>query len=125
MAKEDLLAEAERLGIEGLDDSFTNKQIQKVIDEAKAAEETVDEPAVAEDEPEAEAVEVEAPVASEPVFEIRQFAPHAESLFGVGYHVLVGAQSAGCFPSGKITRDQARAGIERYLNMPIEQGKEG
>ena len=129
MAKEDLLREAEDLGIEGLDESFTNKQIKALIEKAQDAPESAPE---ASSEPEA-AVEgddteeevSEAPVASEPVFDVKQFRPHAEQVFGVGYHVLVGAQSAGCFPAGKLTKDQIRAGIDQYLNMPVETSKEG
>ena len=129
MAKEDLLREAEALGIEGLDESFTNKQIKAQIEKAQDASESAPDPS---DEPETAvegddtAEEVEgATVAPEPVFEIRQFRVYSEQVFGVGYHVLVGAQSAGCFPAGKVTKDQIRAGIDQYLNMPVEQGKEG
>lgn len=133
MAKADLIRDAEKLGIEGLDDSFTNKQIQNLIDEATAeASESDQEPSyepeaapVSEDSSEATEEVSEAPVASEPVFDIKQFRSYAEQVFGVGYHVLVGAQSAGCFPAGKLTKAQITAGIDQYLNMPVDQGKEG
>lgn len=126
MAKADLLAEAAELGIEFPGDEVpTNKQIQAAIDEAKAPEVVAEEP-----EPDApaeeEVVDEEVPEEpSEPVFSIGQLKPYAEQLFGVGYHVLVGAQTAGCFPSGKVTKAEVAAGIEQYLNTPVEQPKEG
>jgi hypothetical protein len=127
MAKEDLLREAAKLRIEGLDDTFTNKQIQRAIDEAPRASES---PQTVEDAPEApveeQVVEVveESPVAQETAFTLAQLKPHSVRLFGYGYHVIVGAVSAGCIPSGKVTRTQVRNGIDRYLKMPIES-KEG
>lgn len=131
MAKSDLLAEAEALGIEGLDDSFTNKQIQSAIDAAQEAQDAPesDEEPISEA---AEAVEEEvpseeppvAPEAAEATFAVAQLKPYAEQLFGVGYHVIVGAQSAGFLPAGRVTKAQVAAGIDQYLNMPVENGKE-
>lgn len=124
MSKQDLLDEAAALGIEGLDESFTNKKIQEAIDEARA--EADESPEAPEDEivPVEEKVAEEPPVASESMFHIEQLRPYAEQLFGVGGHVIVGAVSAGFIPNGQVTKAQVAAGIDQYLNMPIEQ-KEG
>lgn len=106
--KDDLLAEAAELGLD-LDDNFTNAKIQELIDTHSAFVEQ------AEIET-AGAVDVE-----EPTFTMEQLQPYADQLFGVGSHVLVGAQSAGTIPSGKMTKGQAQAGIDQYLKMPVEQ----
>lgn len=123
MAKEDLLAEAASLGIEGLDSEFTNKKIQAAIDAARAADDGfAEEPA----EEQAEEVAEEQSDAPEPkkesTFTLEQLKPFSKRLFGVGSHVLVGAASAGTIPEGKVTRAQVASGVERYLNMPIEKG---
>lgn len=142
MAKADLLSEAAELGVIFPSDEEppTNRVIQEAIDAANAAElaEELAEEAV-EAEPEVESEEpVEAPAEEvaveeeavevvsdeEPVFLVSQFKAHAEAIFGVGYHVLVGAVSAGLLPAGKVTKAQVAAGIEQYLNTPIEP-KEG
>ena len=105
--KDDLLAEAAGLGLV-LDDTFTNAKIQELIDSTFVEQ--------AEEIETAGAVDVE-----EPTFTMEQLQPYADQLFGVGSHVLVGAQSAGTIPSGKMTKGQAQAGIDQYLNMPVEQ----
>lgn len=125
MAKQDLLDEAEALGIEGLDESNTNRQIQAAIDEALEAVEAPESFEVAVEEQEDPApveVAVEAPEASEPTFALEQLMEHSEAIFGVGRQVLVGARSAGKIPSGPVTKEVARNGIDQYLNMPVEQG---
>lgn len=104
--KDDLLAEAAGLGLV-LDDTFTNAKIQELIDSTFVEEAEIET---------AGAVDVE-----EPTFTMEQLQPYADQLFGVGSHVLVGAQSAGTIPSGKMTKGQAQAGIDQYLNMPVEQ----
>ena len=104
--KDDLLAEAAGLGLV-LDDNFTNAKIQELIDSTFVEEAEIET---------AGAVDVE-----EPTFTMEQLQPYADQLFGVGSHVLVGAQSAGTIPSGKMTKGQAQAGIDQYLNMPVEQ----
>ncbi len=116
--KDDLLETAAELGIEGLDDSFTNVKIQELIDLAQAAGAGPDDPAAVEEAPVASAEE-------ESVFTLAQLQPYSEQLFGVGGQVLVGAVSAGCIPSGSFTKSQAQAGIDQYLKMPVEKGKEG
>jgi len=58
--------------------------------------------------------------AKSPTFTIEQLMPYAQSLFGVGSHVLVGARSAGCFPESPMTRERAQTGITRYLEMPVK-----
>jgi len=63
---------------------------------------------------------VKAPKVDEPTFTVEQLMPHSKTLFGVGGHVLVGARSAGCFPKSEMTRDRARTGIKRYLEMPVQ-----
>lgn len=145
MAKADLLSEAAELGVIFPSDEEppTNRVIQEAIDAANAAEDAEEagevttnvvqsEPEVESEVPEVpaeevaveeEAVEV-APEDQEPVFQVAQFKAHAESIFGVGYHVLVGAVSAGIIPAGKVTKAQVAAGIEQYLNTPVEP-KEG
>lgn len=131
--KDDLLAEAAALGIEGLDESFRNDVIQARIDAAEAenAAATPDESAEEPAEEQAEDVAEEASDsvsdgASAPGFTLEQLKPYAESLFGVGAHVLVGAASAGFIPTeGTVTKDEVAAGIDQYLNMPVEQKKEG
>ena len=105
--KDDLLEEAAGLGLV-LDDTFTNAKIQELIDSTFVEQ--------AEEIETAGAVDVE-----EPTFTMEQLQPYADQLFGVGSHVLVGAQSAGTIPSGKMTKGQAQAGIDQYLNMPVEQ----
>ena len=105
--KDDLLEEAAVLGLV-LDDTFTNAKIQELIDSTFVEQ--------AEEIETAGAVDVE-----EPTFTMEQLQPYADQLFGVGSHVLVGAQSAGTIPSGKMTKGQAQAGIDQYLNMPVEQ----
>lgn len=125
MAKQDLLDEAEALGIEGLDDSFTNRMIQAEIDKARAELDSPEDPTEEDGHEDLESPVEEVVEQSEPVFTIAQLKPYAEGLFGVGYHVLVGAQSAGCFPPGKVTKDQVRHGIDQYLEMPVETSKEG
>lgn len=104
--KDDLLEEAAGLGLV-LDDNFTNAKIQELIDSTFVEEAEIET---------AGAVDVE-----EPTFTMEQLQPYADQLFGVGSHVLVGAQSAGTIPSGKMTKGQAQAGIDQYLNMPVEQ----
>lgn len=56
----------------------------------------------------------------EPTFTVEELMPYAEQLFGVGSHVLVGARSAGCFPKSEMTKERARTGIKRYLEMPVQ-----
>jgi len=102
------LAEAAELGLV-LDDTFTNAKIQELIDAHSSF--------VEEAEIETATVAVE----EEPMFTMEQLQPYADQLFGVGSHVLVGAQSAGTIPNGKMTKGQAQAGIDQYLNMPVEQ----
>lgn len=125
MAKQDLLDEAAELGIVGLDDSFTNTKIQTAINEAKVENAAAATDPGEDEEVVKEAVPVAAPSEPEPLFELAQLRPYAERLFGVGEHVLVGAQSAGKIPQGRVTRAQVRNGIDQYLNMPVEQSKEG
>jgi hypothetical protein len=123
LAKEDLLAEAAALGIEGLDETFTNKMIQSQIDAVLMPGTTPEEPQlefVAEEVAEGEAV----PVAAEQVFTHAQLKPYVEQMFGVGVQVFVGAASAGLIPS-KATKAQVAHGIDQYLNMPVKQEKEG
>ena len=108
MSKKDLLAEAAALGIKGVDEGTLNRSLQELIDTAFVEQ--------AEEIETAGAVDVE-----EPTFTMEQLQPYADQLFGVGSHVLVGAQSAGTIPSGKMTKGQAQAGIDQYLNMPVEQ----
>lgn len=126
MGKKELLAEAESLGLSGLEES-TNREIQAAIDEALVAEEFAAsesaEVAVEEQEdPAPVEVAAEAPVASEPTFTLEQLMEYSQQLFGVGRQVLVGARSAGCIPSGAVTKDVAKNGIDQYLNMPVKQG---
>ncbi len=128
MAKQDLLDEASRLGIEGLDDEFTNKKIQASIDEARAALESAesaeDAEEATEEAPVVEEVAEEPSEAPEPRFTLDQLKPFSERLFGVGYHVIVGAVSSGCISNGRVTKTEVASGIERYMNMPVEQSKE-
>lgn len=129
--KDDLLEEAAALGIEGLNGDFRNDVIQARIDDAREAqalqadEDGAEEPA--EEQAEEVAEDAPAPVAasSEPVFTLAQLRAYSQTLFGCGEHVLVGARSAGCIPVDPVTKDQVRAGIDQYLNMPVEPGKEG
>ncbi len=110
-SKADLLAEAADLGITGVDQETLNRTIQELIDDAKAA--VIDEPQ------DVEAVTVA--VETEPTFTLEQLQPYSEQLFGVPGQVLVGAQSAGTIPAGKMTKGQAQAGIDQYMAMPVEQ----
>lgn len=127
--KEDLLAEAAELGIEGVDESTLNATLEKLIAERK--EELEGSEAQPEDTEAAEAADVvevaedeakESQEAPEPVFDLAQLRPYSESVFGCGWHVLVGARSAGFIPEGRVTKEQVRHGIDQYLNMPVEHG---
>ncbi len=123
MAKEDLYREAAGLGLE-LEDGLTNREIQKAIDDfvlTGVQSKAFEEPAAEQAE---EVVEEAAPVPSDPAFTLAQLKGYTEQLFGVGYHVLVGTEASGCIPGGLATRDEWRAGIDQYLKMPVEQGKE-
>ncbi len=61
-----------------------------------------------------------APKVEEPTFSVEELQRYSQQLFGVGPHVLVGARSAGCFPKSDMTRERARTGIKRYLEMPVQ-----
>ncbi len=61
-----------------------------------------------------------APKVEEPTFSVESLMAYSEQLFGVGPHVLVGARSAGCFPKSDMTKERARTGIKRYLEMPVQ-----
>lgn len=112
--KQDLLAEAAALGITGVDEETLNRTLQELIDDANT------EAAQSDDLPEIEETASVA-VMEEPTFTLEQLQPYAEQLFGVGGHVLIGAQSAGTIPAGKMTKGEAQAGIDQYLSMPVEQ----
>jgi len=93
-------------------DNSNRSEIEEALEQARF-------PAVYAEE---EDVEEAAPVApSEPVFTLDQLKPYAEQLFGVGFHVLVGAASLGTIPAGKVTKEQVANGIEQYLNTPISK----
>ncbi len=91
-------------------------------DEAQGVEIEVDDPVV--EESKTKKPKVEKAEKSKPTFTVEQLMPHAEGLFGVGSHVLVGARSAGCFPSSPMTKERAQAGITKYLKMPVDQSEE-
>ncbi len=123
MAKEDLYREAAALGLdlEGREPELTNREIQAEIDAALTGEQQELVEVAAPEEVVEAVVEEAAPVPPEPTFALAQLKPYADQLFGVGYHVLVGAVSAGCIPAGgSATRDEWRAGIDQYLKMPVE-----
>ena len=127
MSKKDLLAEAAALGIKGVDEGTLNRSLQELIDTAKAnaaradASEPVWEDIIPDSDDAAEIETVPVTVKEEPTFTLEQLQPYAEELFGVGGHVLVGAQSAGTIPAGKMTKAEAQAGVDQYLSMPVEQ----
>ena len=89
-------------------------------EEAEVFEDEVESEEI-EDEPEEDEPVADSP--QEPVFSVENLKPHTQALFGVGAHVLVGAEAAGCLPSRRMTKAEAAAGIDQYLQMPVK-GKE-
>lgn len=102
------VAEAEAVEEAPVEEAPARKSATKKSEPEKVSEET-------EPEPVQEAV---------PSFTIDELMPHSEHLFGVGGHVLVGAVTAGVFQGkARVTKEEAQAGIDTYMNMPVE-GKE-
>lgn len=57
----------------------------------------------------------------ESTFPLEELIPHADELFGVGGHVLVGARSGGFLGPDPVTRPQVRDAVQEYLASPADR----
>ena len=55
----------------------------------------------------------------ESVFPLDELMEHAETLFGVGGHVLVGARSGGFLGPDPVSRPQVQRAVKEYLSSPV------